>query len=205
MVVLRQGDPDEPLAVFADRPRLACARRPPMAVWPVASASCPLYHHAMPEDLYDRDVLAWSEHQADLLRRLARGKRVNDLDWEHVVEEIEDVGLSELHAVESYLEQILVHLLKTQTWPASQSLNDWRAEIVSFQGRAERRFAPSMERRIELDQLYRRAVRQVTTLNDGELPAGRPEACPFTLDALLRQDWLELEPTFQAASVRGTR
>ena len=46
----------------------------------------------MPNDLYDRDVLAWSEHQADRLRRLARGERVNDLDWEHVVEEIEDVG-----------------------------------------------------------------------------------------------------------------
>jgi hypothetical protein len=32
----------------------------------------------MPNDLYDRDVLAWSEHQADLLRRLARGEQVND-------------------------------------------------------------------------------------------------------------------------------
>jgi hypothetical protein len=77
----------------------------------------------MPNDLYDRDVLAWSEHQADLLRRLARGERVNDVDWEHVVEEIEDVGLSELHAVASCLEQILVHLLKAQAWPTSDSLN----------------------------------------------------------------------------------
>jgi Domain of unknown function DUF29 len=66
----------------------------------------------MPNDLYDRDVLTWSEHQADLLRRLARGEQVNDVDWEHVVEEIEDVGLSELHAVAGYLEQILVHLLR---------------------------------------------------------------------------------------------
>ncbi len=50
------------------------------------------YGSLMPDDLYDRDVLAWSEHQADLLRRLARGERVDDLDWEHVVEEIERRG-----------------------------------------------------------------------------------------------------------------
>jgi hypothetical protein len=29
----------------------------------------------MANDLYDRDVLAWSERQADLLRRLARESR----------------------------------------------------------------------------------------------------------------------------------
>jgi hypothetical protein len=154
----------------------------------------------MPNDLYDRDVLAWSEHQADLLRRLARGERANDVDWEHVVEEIEDVGLSELHAVARYLEQILVHLLKIQAWPDSDSLNHWRAEIISLQGSAERRFAPSMGQRIDLARLYQRAVRQVTTLNGGQRPPRWPEACPFTLDALLRQDWAELERTFLPVS-----
>jgi hypothetical protein len=49
----------------------------------------------MPDDLYDRVALAWSEHQAGLLWR---GERVNEVDWEHVIEEIEDVGLSELLA-----------------------------------------------------------------------------------------------------------
>src|SRR6185437_6347611 len=105
----------------------------------------------MPDDLYDRDALAWSEHQAALLRRVARGERVNEVDWDHVIEEIEDVGLSELHAVESYLELILVHLLKVQAWPEGDAVDHWRAEIVAFQGNAERRFAPSMARRIDLE------------------------------------------------------
>jgi hypothetical protein len=56
----------------------------------------------MSDDLYERDVLAWSESQAELLRRLARGERVNDVDWAHVVEEIEGVGLSELNALRSW-------------------------------------------------------------------------------------------------------
>src|SRR4030081_1511628 len=104
----------------------------------------PRYGHAMPDDLYDHDALAWSERQAALLRRVARGERVNDVDWDHVVEEIEDVGLSELNAVHSYLDQILVHLLKLHGWPELDSEQHWRAEIVAFQTRLERRFAPSM-------------------------------------------------------------
>ena len=36
----------------------------------------------MPDGLYDRDALAWAEQQAELLRRLAAGERVNDaVDW----------------------------------------------------------------------------------------------------------------------------
>jgi hypothetical protein len=40
----------------------------------------------MPDGLYERDVLAWSQHQADLLRRLGRGERVNDVDWTNIAE-----------------------------------------------------------------------------------------------------------------------
>jgi len=46
----------------------------------------------MPDHLYERDILIWSEHQADLLCRLARGERVNNVDWTHIVDEIEDVA-----------------------------------------------------------------------------------------------------------------
>jgi hypothetical protein len=60
----------------------------------------------MPDDLYHRDVLLWSEQQANLLRQLARGERVNNVDWDRVVEEIEDVGISELRSVESFFTQM---------------------------------------------------------------------------------------------------
>jgi len=158
----------------------------------------------MPEDLYDRDVLAWSEHQADLLRRLARGERVNDLDWEHVVEEIEDVGLSELHAVESYLELIIVHLLKIQAWPGSDAVNHWQAEIVSFQSNAARRFAPSMRQRIGLAGLYSASVKQVTKLSSGQGAAQWPTECPFTLDQLLHEADAALVAQLNDVSVRAS-
>jgi uncharacterized protein DUF29 len=61
----------------------------------------------MPNGLYEHGVLAWSLHQADLLRRLGREEQVNDVDWSNVAEKIESVGLSELHDLESFLTLII--------------------------------------------------------------------------------------------------
>jgi len=142
----------------------------------------------MPDDLYDRDILAWSRHQADLLRRVARGERVNEVDWEHVVEEIEDVGLSHLNAVQSYLRLMLVQLLKVHSWPESAATGHWRGEIMSFQADAAQRFAPSMPQKIDPDLLYGLAREQVSaTSYDGREPLPAPETCPFALDQLLTE------------------
>jgi hypothetical protein len=143
----------------------------------------------MPDSLYEHDVLAWSEHQADLLRRLGRGERVNDVDWTNLAEEIEGVGLSELHSVESYLFQILIHLLKLQASPESDACNHWLAEIDTFQEEAQRRFAPSMRQRIDLGALYASALRMMRKADRRNAAPHRwPEVNPFALDQLLNDD-----------------
>ena len=139
----------------------------------------------MSDGLYERDVLAWSQHQAELLRRLGRGERVNDVDWTHVAEEIEDVGLSELHSVESFLNLILVHLLKLHAWSDHQARAHWRGEIVGFRNNAARRFAPSMRQRIDIGALYSEAVEQLRETAPG---IQWPEENPFALDHLLMDD-----------------
>ena len=155
------------------------------------------YHFSMPDDLYNRDALAWSEQQADLLRRLARGERVNDVDWDHVVEEIEDLGLSELNAVHSYLLQILVHLLKLHGWPDLNACQHWRSEIAIFQADAERRYAPSMRRRIDIEAIYGRAMRAVAPLRlAGQEAIAAPLICPVSLAALLTASCAEMEAQF---------
>jgi hypothetical protein len=153
----------------------------------------------MANDLYERDVLAWSEHQADLLRRLARGERVNDVDWDHVVEEIEDVGLSELNSVRSYLRLMLLHLLKVQGWPGHLASTHWRQEVIGFQEEAAQRFAPSMRQRIDLQHLYEKALAQLEdTTYDGIAPRPWPQECPFTLDQLLHEKRAALEERMNA-------
>src|SRR3954452_13510486 len=135
----------------------------------------------MANSLYERDILAWSQHQADLLRRLAQGEPVSDVDWANVAEEIEGVGLSELHSVESFLDLMLVHLLKLRAWPDDEARGHWRGEVVAFQDEASRRFSPSMRQRIDLGTLYAEAVMQLQAVDpDIRLPVQNP----FSLDQL---------------------
>ncbi len=139
----------------------------------------------MLDGLYEHDVLAWSQHQAALLRRLGQGERVNDVDWANVAEEIESVGLSELHGLESFLTLVLTHLLKLYAWPQADAANHWRGEIVVFQAEACRRFSPSMRQRIDMAALYAVAAKQLRATNPSLYV---PSDNPFTLDHLLQED-----------------
>jgi hypothetical protein len=141
-----------------------------------------------PDGLYERDALAWAEQQAALLRRLAAGEAVNEaVDWPNVIEEVRDVGLSELRACQSLLEQALAHLLKLHTLPESEAARHWRDEIRAFLHDAQRRFTPSMRQRIGLDDLYAKAAGRARAAAEdiGVTPRPLPEACPFALDELL--------------------
>ena len=69
-------------------------------------------------DLYDADILSWSEHQAALLRRVAGGHIPNEApDWTNIIEEVESVGREQLHAVRSLIVMALLHDLKAAAWP----------------------------------------------------------------------------------------
>ncbi len=139
--------------------------------------------------MYGDDILIWSEQQADLLRRMADGERVNDrVDWENVIEEIESVGSEQLHAVESFLVQALLHDLKAAAWPLSRDVPHWRGEARRFRGDAASRCAPSMRQRIDLAKIYRRALRAMPDTVDDQPPLPVPETSPMTLDQLLAED-----------------
>jgi hypothetical protein len=140
-------------------------------------------------DLYDTDILLWSEHQRDLLKRLAAGEAVNEVpDWPNIIEEIESVGSEQLHAVVSLLRQALIHMLKAEAWPLSGEVPHWQAEARRFRGDAADRFAPSMRQRIDLAKLYRRALRAVPETIDGQPPLPMSEICTVTLDELLSDE-----------------
>jgi hypothetical protein len=139
----------------------------------------------MPDDLYE-DALAWSEQQAGLLRRLARGERVNDdVDWANVIEEIQDVGLSELHAVRSLLRRAIEHLLKIHGWP-NGPVAHWRREVRTFLTDANQTVTPSMRQRLDLPDLYERGRSLIAADDlDGQPPRPLPEACPFVVEDLI--------------------
>ena len=139
--------------------------------------------------LYDEDILLWSEEQAALIRELGnrRFARSNELDLENVAEEIESVGRSELASVESQLQNILLHLIKLSAEPRSESVRHRPVEVLSFHADMRRRYAPSMQQRIDLDQLWRIA-RKLAILGapDGmDLGERLPISAPLDLGELL--------------------
>ncbi len=139
----------------------------------------------MPTDLYT-DALAWSGQQSALLRRLAAGERVNDaIDWPNVIEEIADVGKSELRAIRSLLRNAIEHLLKIHAWPTGP-VEHWSLEARAFLSHASADIAPSMRRRLGIPELYRRArlLVEAATLA-GQPPRPAPAICPFTVNDLI--------------------
>ena len=144
----------------------------------------------MPDGLYERDTLAWSEVQGNLLRRLAAGERVNDaIDWANVIEEVHDVGVSQMRACVSLWQQAMLHLLKMHTWPDSSGKAHWRQEAGAFLDEASLFYSPSMRQKIDLAALYGRALRRLTELADEMGPGNSvPNACPFSIDLLVAGD-----------------
>jgi hypothetical protein len=138
---------------------------------------------------YDADVLLWSERQAELLRRRATGELINeaDIDWLNVAEEIEDMGSSLLRSVRSHILQALLHDLKAEAWPRSRDVPRWRAEARGHRDDARDAFVPSMASKIDIEQLYQRALRRMPETEDDVPPLPVPGTCPVTLEEILAQ------------------
>jgi hypothetical protein len=57
---------------------------------------------------YDEDLYSWSLEQAKLLRE----HKFDQIDLEHIIEEIEDMSKSEKRALESCFVTFLKHMMK---------------------------------------------------------------------------------------------
>ena len=66
------------------------------------------------EELYEKDFYAWTQRQAAALRCLADTRPNVDLDFPHLIEEVEDLGTSQRDAVRSPLRRIIEHCLKLE-------------------------------------------------------------------------------------------
>ncbi len=134
--------------------------------------------------LYEEDFYRWSLEQAERLRALAaiRANLAVPLDLKNLAEEIESVGIAQLHALRARLRQLLAHLLKWRFQPKRRT-RSWRTTIrVQRDAIADLlESSPSLRRRLseELAKAYAKARRQAA--DETGLPlATFPETCPFT-------------------------
>jgi hypothetical protein len=98
-------------------------------------------------DLYARDFYVWTQEQAKALR--ARGRGDNQIDWDTLAEEVEDLGAAQRNAVMSAATRIIQHLYYLAWSRREEPRGHWESEIVNFRGDLERNLTPAIRRQWE--------------------------------------------------------
>jgi hypothetical protein len=138
---------------------------------------------------YAADFAAWAAHQA-VMARLGQWE---DMDQEHLAEELEALSRSEHSALESHLEVLLTHLLK---WRFDVDSPDprrlWRLTIREQRRRLARLLQRSPSLRPTLPQVLHDSYphARLMAIDATDLPAtALPETCPWTLQEVLDADF----------------
>jgi hypothetical protein len=141
--------------------------------------------------LYDQDFAVWTSETA----RLLRAGRFDEVDIEHVAEEIEDMGKRDKRELHSRLTVLLLHLLKWNSQPNKQS-SGWQSTIITQRAELEQLFedSPSLRRTIgaAVLKVYPAALR-AAVVETGLPTATFPRDCPFTPEQLMDPSFLQVK------------
>ncbi len=123
---------------------------------------------------------------------MLRNHQFQQLDLEHLIEELEDLGKEKKNAVASLLEQVIRHLLLLQYWTKETEYNtiNWQEEIYNFRTQLRRKMTANLRNYLEeeLNYIYEDALGfvKIKTANTVIFPS----QCPYSLEQLLDRDWL---------------
>jgi hypothetical protein len=138
--------------------------------------------------LYDEDFAAWAIEMA----RLLRARRLDDIDIEHLAEEIEDLANRDRRELLSRARAILKHLLEWQYQPEKRS-RSWRSTIAAQRAEIDQLLEQSPSLRQALPASAPRVYRDAVTAASIEtgLPEGSfPRECPFSPEQILDRRFL---------------
>ena len=138
---------------------------------------------------YDKDLNAWAQEQA----RLLRAGRFEMLDIEHIADEIEDVGKRKQRELASSLAVLLAHLLKWQYQPERRGAS-WEKTIkaqrkkIAYALDESPSLAPKRQEARWLDMVWAQAVAQAVAETGLDC---FPDECPWAVqDEALAASWL---------------
>ncbi|TVQ46202.1 MAG: DUF29 domain-containing protein [Gloeocapsa sp. DLM2.Bin57] len=140
------------------------------------------------QTLYQQDYYQWLE----MTLKQIKMKELDNVDWEHLLEEIESLGREQKHKVESYLRQLLKHLLLYQYWQSEKVYcqRGWAEEIDNFRSELEILLrSQTLYNYTEsiLSSTYQKARR--SAIIKSEL-TNFPFECPYSLKEILDPQWL---------------
>jgi hypothetical protein len=140
------------------------------------------------QSLYEADYLKWIETTIEMLRV----RDYSNIDWENLIEEIEDMGRSERKSLKSNLIVVLTHLLKWQYQPGFRS-GSWKGSIIEHRRRIREAMKDSPSLKPYLQEVFAECYLDAVELASAEteLPAERfPGECPYTSAEVLDSNFL---------------
>ncbi len=138
------------------------------------------------EQLYDTEYDQW----LTVMVKLLKNRQLEQVDYEHLIEELETLGRSERSAVKSLLLQIIIHLLLYQFWQEQKqrNINHWAGEIITFRVQLEDKLTTNLRNLLgqELANIYQNARLIAQKKTELEI---LPQSCPYSLEQLLDKHW----------------
>jgi len=136
---------------------------------------------------YNTDFYTWALYHAQLLR----DGKLSELDVEHLIEELEDMGRSSQHELENRLVVLLGHLLKWGHQSEHRS-SSWRGSINEQRLQIKRKLRknPGLQPRLPeaVVEAYPDAVELAA--KDTGIPTNLfPQACPYSLEEIMDGDF----------------
>lgn len=133
--------------------------------------------------LYDKDFCKWTSTQSKLLRKGEYSK----LDIENLIEEIEALGRSERRTLESYLEILLMHMLKDKYQP-NKKTKSWELSIKNSKLKAGKVLKQNPSLKSKLSVIVKDAyesARLDAALETGLDEKTFPKECPWDIEELI--------------------
>ncbi len=141
------------------------------------------------KQLYERDENLWLEETVRLLKQNC----LDELDLENLIEELESLGKRDKNRVESFLQQIIIHLFLLEYWTEEYEYNyrHWRGEIATFRVQINKYLTTNLKNYLseELENIYQDAV-FIVTEKTGLNKSIFSEKCCYLLEQLLDKNWL---------------
>ena len=88
------------------------------------------------QELHESDFNLWVEE----MKVKIKNRDVENMDWDNLLDEIDDMGKSEKRSLDSYMQRLIEHLLKLSYWVEEKERcqKGWIREVVNFRTRIKR-------------------------------------------------------------------
>jgi len=136
---------------------------------------------------YETDFYSWAKHNAQLLRN----GQLDQADWEHIAEGLEEMSGSKESELENRLGVLLTHLLKWRYQPERKG-NSWSATIEEQRRRVKRVLKKNPGLKSYFAEAFDYAygdARLMATRETGMDKKTFPEICPFSAEQTLDENF----------------